>query len=100
MSSPAYAAWAEAEAFVEAAEPQFIILQCGADSVAGDPLTHLRYTPAAHGHAAAAPRHAAAAPRRVADRHAGGRLLGLGGGGYDLANLAAAWLAVTRALLD
>jgi acetoin utilization protein AcuC len=84
------AAWAEVEAFLEIARPEFILFQCGADSVAGDPITHLQYSPAAHGYAA----------ERlclIADRHSGGRLLGMGGGGYNRQNLAQAWTAVVRA---
>ena len=77
--------------FIEASDPQFIILQCGADSVAGDPITHLAFTPAAHGRAA---RDLAA----LADRLGHGRVLALGGGGYNRANLAAAWNNVIEGL--
>src|SRR5262245_22859663 len=45
-------AWDEVERYLDAAEPELILLQCGADSIAGDPITHLRYTPDAHAHAA------------------------------------------------
>jgi len=86
------AAWERVEAFVRTGQPQFVILQCGADSIGGDPLTHLRFTPQAHAHAA----------RRlcaVADDFAQGRLLVLGGGGYNRANLAEAWTAVVGALI-
>jgi acetoin utilization protein AcuC len=86
------ASWAEAEAFVEAAQPQFIVLHCGADSVAGDPLTHMAWSVEAH-------RAAARSLRRIADAHAGGRLLALGGGGYNRNNLAAAWCNVLEELL-
>jgi acetoin utilization protein AcuC len=78
------AQWELVERFVTDAQPEFILLQCGADSLAGDPLTHLAFTPAAHAHAA----------RRlcvVADRFCEGRLLALGGGGYDAGNIAQAW---------
>ena len=84
-----FAVWEEVETFLEAARPEFILFQCGADSVAGDPITHLQFSPAAHAHAA----------RRLcalADRHAAGRLLGMGGGGYNRDNLAAAWTGVVR----
>lgn len=87
------AAWACVETFIEDARPQFIILQCGADALAGDPLTALGLVAEDHGFAAG--RLAA-----LADRHAGGRLLALGGGGYDRPNLAAAWSAVLAALVD
>jgi len=85
------AAWEEVEGFVDAARPELILLQCGADSIAGDPITHLRYSPEAHAHAA----------RRlavVADEHASGRLLAMGGGGYNRANLARAWTRVCEEL--
>ena len=85
------AVWPQVEAHIEAAQPQLIILQCGADSLAGDPLTHLAFTQAAHAHAAAR-------LRAIADRFAGGRLLALGGGGYDRDNLARAWTRVCEAL--
>ena len=86
------ARWPEVEALLEVHRPQFILLQCGADSVDGDPLTHMRYSAAAHGHAAAA-------LCRIADRHAEGRLLAVGGGGYNLDNIAATWSAVVRSLV-
>ncbi len=88
-----YRAWPQVEEFVRAGRPEFIILQAGADSIAGDPITHLRFTPAAHAHAAA--RLCA-----LADEFCQGRLVGLGGGGYNRANLAAAWTGVVRAMLD
>lgn len=86
-------AWSEVETFVDAARPEFILLQCGADSLAGDPITHLEFSPAAHGYAAER-------LCEIANRHAGGRLLALGGGGYNRTNLAMAWTAVVRALVE
>lgn len=85
--------WPTAERFIERARPEFILLQAGADSVAGDPITGLAYSSACHAHAA----------RRLADlsrRLCGGRLLVVGGGGYNRDNLAAAWTAVVRELAD
>lgn len=87
-----YRAWEQAQAYLERNPPEFILLQCGADSLAGDPITHLRYTEAAH-------RHAAARLRQLADTHCEGRLLALGGGGYNRDNLARAWTAVVEALV-
>ena len=84
-------AWEEVEGFIDAAKPELILLQCGADSIAGDPITHLRYTPEAHAHAAS--RLAA-----LADKHAGGKLLAMGGGGYNRTNLARAWTRVCEQL--
>jgi acetoin utilization protein AcuC len=86
-----HAAWEEVEAYLDAARPELILLQCGADSIAGDPITHLLLTPEAHAHAA----------RRlcvVADRYASGRVLAMGGGGYNRANLARAWTRVVEEL--
>jgi acetoin utilization protein AcuC len=88
-----FRAWEQVEDFVSKGRPEFIILQCGADSIAGDPITHLRFTPEAHAHAA----------RRLcslAEKYAEGRLLALGGGGYHRGNLARAWTAVVRAMLE
>ncbi|MEN8205770.1 MAG: acetoin utilization protein AcuC [Pseudomonadota bacterium] len=87
-----YEAWARVEAFIDERRPEFILFQCGADSIAGDPITHLRYSPAAHGHAAQRLLY-------LARRHCQGRLLAMGGGGYNRSNLALAWTAVVQALL-
>ena len=84
-------AFEEVEALVEAQRPELILLQCGADSLAGDPITHLAYTEAAHAHAAAR-------LRALAERHSQGRLLAMGGGGYNRRNLARAWTRVVEAL--
>jgi acetoin utilization protein AcuC len=86
-------AWAQAEAFLDAAAPEFVILQCGADSIAGDPITHLRLSAAAHGEVAAR-------LSRLAARHCAGRMVATGGGGYNRENLARGWTAVVRALVE
>ena len=62
------------------------------DSLGGDPITHLRLSSAAHAHVAAA-------LCRLADRYANGRVLALGGGGYNRANLAEAWNEVVEAFI-
>jgi acetoin utilization protein AcuC len=84
-------AWDEVERHLESARPELILLQCGADSIAGDPITHLRYSPEAHAHAARRLRY-------FADRDSQGRLLAMGGGGYSRANLARAWTRVVEEL--
>ncbi|TAK80047.1 MAG: acetoin utilization protein AcuC [Betaproteobacteria bacterium] len=86
-----FRAWEHAERFLARFEPQFFILQCGADSLADDPLAHLRFTPAAH-------RHAVRRLRLLAEQHAQGRLMAFGGGGYNLDGLAMAWCAVLEVL--
>jgi acetoin utilization protein AcuC len=82
-------AWARVVSHIDDAEPEFIIFQCGADSLAGDPITHLRYTEAAHARAATD-------LCELADRHCSGRIIATGGGGYNLRNLARAWTRVVE----
>ena len=86
-------AWERVEAYLEARRPEFIVFQCGADSLEGDPITHLRFTEEAHAHAAA--RLAV-----IADRFCDGRLLALGGGGYNRRNIARAWTRVVRSFVE
>jgi acetoin utilization protein AcuC len=87
-----FLAWPKVEEFITQARPEFIILQCGADSIAGDPLTHLKYSIQAH-------THAAASLARIADSTCAGRLLAVGGGGYNRDNLARAWSGVVKAMI-
>jgi acetoin utilization protein AcuC len=84
--------WPAIEEHVRAGRPQFILLQAGADSIAGDPLTHLQLSPASHGYATER-------LCRLADELCGGRLVATGGGGYDRGNLARAWCAVVDAMV-
>jgi acetoin utilization protein AcuC len=86
------AVWPQVLEHLRRFSPQFILLQCGADSVEGDPITHLRYTPAAHARAA---RDLAS----LADELGHGRVLGMGGGGYNRNNLARAWNSVVESLM-
>lgn len=87
-----FAAWERIEAFVDAARPQFVLFQCGADGLAGEPLADLRYSPAVHAHAANR-------LLSLVERHCPGRLIAMGGGGYNLRNVAAAWCAVLESLI-
>lgn len=86
------AAWEQVESHLGRFRPEFILLQCGADSLAGDPLTHLGLSPAAHGFAAAR-------LCTLADQWCRGRLVAMGGGGYNRRNLALGWTAVVEALV-
>lgn len=82
-------AWPRVEQHLVRFEPEFIVFQCGADGLQGDPLAHLKYSAATHAHAA----------KRLVDiagRFSKGRLMAFGGGGYDQNNLAKAWSAVLR----
>ena len=47
------AAWPRVEDYLRRHAPEFILFQCGADSLDGDPITHLRFTEEAHARAAA-----------------------------------------------
>lgn len=88
-----FAEWERVEEYLRAGRPEFILLQCGADSLDGDPITHLRLTEEAHAHAA----------RRLcalADEFGHGRVLGLGGGGYNRRNLGRAWSRVVQSFLE
>jgi acetoin utilization protein AcuC len=85
--------WRRIEDYLRAAQPEFILLQCGADSLEGDPITHLAFSEEAHAHAAAS-------VCRIADELGHGRVLAMGGGGYNRQNLARAWTRVVEALVD
>jgi len=87
------AVWSRVVNYVDDAAPEFIIFQCGADSLEGDPITHLRYTESAHARAASD-------LCELADRHCSGRIVGTGGGGYDLGNLARAWTRVVQSFVS
>ena len=87
------AVWPRIEAHLERHAPQLFVLQAGADSLAGDPLAQLEYSTAVH-------HHVTERLCALAKRHAQGRLMVLGGGGYDRANLARAWTAVLAVLLS
>ena len=84
------ALWPQIEDHLEKRGTDFIILQCGADSLAGDPITHLALSEASHAMAAGR-------LRALAERLCEGRLVGTGGGGYDRRNLARAWTRVVAA---
>jgi len=86
------AAWRRVEAYLEAAEPEFILFQCGADSLDGDPITHLAFSEESHAAAAAS-------LCRIADRCCDGRIVGTGGGGYNRRNLARAWTRVVESFV-
>ena len=85
--------WPEVEEFIRFGKPEVIILQAGADSIKGDPITHLSFSPAAH-------RHATRQLCAIADEFCQGRVIALGGGGYNRGNLALAWNAVIDAMLE
>ena len=83
--------WPQVLSHLEAQAPEFILLQCGADSVAGDPLTHMAFTPAVHARVTCD-------LVQLSERLGHGRVLATGGGGYHRPNIAAAWNAVVEGL--
>jgi len=85
-------AWKKAEKFIREIKPEFIIFQCGADSMKDDPITHLEYSSASY-------QLAAESLCQLADEFCDGRLIALGGGGYNMKNISRAWPVVVRAML-
>ncbi len=85
--------WSKVEAFLQKNNVDFILLQCGADSLAGDPITHLKFSQKSHAHAAAS-------LCEIANKMCKGRLLAMGGGGYNHENIAKAWTSVVQALIE
>lgn len=67
-------------------DPDLIIMQAGTDGLAGDPITHLKYTLDGH-------RKAVEKMRDLADETCG-RLVILGGGGYNIFNTSEAWVNI------
>jgi acetoin utilization protein AcuC len=84
--------WPSVEDFIRQGRPEIIILQAGADSIQGDPITHMAFTPQVHGHVARR-------LNRIADELCDGRMIALGGGGYNRTNLALGWNAVVASML-
>ena len=87
------AAFERVEAHLSESAPEFILLQCGADGLRGDPLGGLNYSARAHAHAT---QRLCALARSACE----GRVLAMGGGGYSRENLAGAWTEVVRNLVN
>ena len=86
-------AWSSmAERFLSESNPSFIILQAGADGLTGDPLTGLNYTEEVHDLVTSR-------LHKLAHEKCDGRIIALGGGGYNPFNVARAWMATLRALI-
>jgi acetoin utilization protein AcuC len=79
------------EALAMRCKPEFIIFQCGADGLAGDPISGLNYTPNAH-------LEVATLMHRLSHLYCEGRMVALGGGGYVPKNCADAWNEVVASL--
>ncbi|HEX9338880.1 MAG TPA: acetoin utilization protein AcuC [Pseudonocardiaceae bacterium] len=75
-------------------EPQVLVTQCGVDTHRSDPLADLWLSVDGH-------RAIYRALRELALRHAGGRWLALGGGGYDLVRVVPrSWTHLLATMLD
>jgi len=85
--------WPSAEEFIRKSKPEFVLIQCGADSIAGDPITHMAYSKAAHKYAVTRICH-------IANEFCDGRVVAMGGGGYNLDNIAKTWTAVVSAMVS
>lgn len=85
-------AWEMGLSFLKMHKPDFIILQCGADGLGGDPLAQLALTELCH-------QRVASDLSKLSKNLGHHRLLALGGGGYNLRNIAKAWTSVIKALL-
>jgi acetoin utilization protein AcuC len=79
------------EGFIRGFGPDLILLQCGADGLSGDSLTHLEYSSAAHAYASSK-------LHSLAHEVCDGRILAMGGGGYDPSNVREAWSEVVKEL--
>lgn len=86
-----FRAFDSVEEFLHKAKPDLIFFQCGADGLAGDPLSDMKYTSAAHAYATKK-------LHTLAHEMCQGRILAMGGGGYNAVNVSAAWSAVIEEL--
>jgi acetoin utilization protein AcuC len=78
---------------VRAYKPEFIIVQCGADSHADDMLAHLRLTTRTY-------QEIITTLHKLAHEVASGRIVAVGGGGYNPANVARCWTLIAASLLE
>lgn len=85
-------AWDEVETFLLKHSVDFIFFQCGADSIKGDPITDMEYSQKSHAHAASR-------LCKLANETCEGRLLAMGGGGYNHDNIAKAWTTVVANMI-
>ena len=85
-------AWDEVEKFLLKHSADFIFFQCGADSIKGDPITHMEYSQKSHAYAASR-------LCKLANEICDGRLLAMGGGGYNHDNIAKAWTTVVENMI-
>ena len=85
-------ALASSEGFILDSHAEFVIVQCGADGLEGDPIAHLRYSPEAYDSAIRW-------IHQISHRISSGHLLLLGGGGYNVENVSSAWIRAMKTIL-
>lgn len=85
------ARWEEAEAFLEARRPALIVFEAGVDHLKGDSFGHLDLSERCV-------RHVTERLLALAERHAEGRILVLGGGAYSADGVRRGWGEVLEAL--
>ncbi|MCP8319975.1 MAG: acetoin utilization protein AcuC [archaeon] len=85
-------AFTRVEEFAHQTKPELIIFQCGADGLENDPLTHLRYTEEVH-------KYSTKKLHEISHELCDGRIMALGGGGYNPNNVAKAWIEVIKGFL-
>jgi len=85
--------WPRAEEFIRKSSPEFVLIQCGADSINGDPITHMAYSESVH-------EYAVSRICNIANEFCDGRVVAMGGGGYNLDNIAKTWTAVVSAMIN
>jgi len=76
---------------VRAYKPEFILVQCGADSHLDDMLAHLELTTRTY-------EEIITTLHKLAHEVSSGRIVALGGGGYNPANVARCWTLIAAAL--
>ena len=84
--------WPKVEDFLRRRKPEFILLQCGADSIEGDPITHMAYSESSHAYAVER-------LCTLADEYCDGRIVAMGGGGYNHDNIAKTWTTVVETMV-
>ncbi len=80
------------EEFARNTKPEFIIFQCGADGLRGDPIAGLVYSSNVH-------RRVGTLLHNLSHELCSGRMVALGGGGYVPQNCADAWIAVVESMM-
>ena len=84
--------WPNVESYIRDNKPEFILLQGGADSILGDPITDLAYSENTHAYVVKQ-------CCEIAEKYCDGKILVMGGGGYNLDNIAKTWTAMVAAMV-